>query len=57
MPWGTPADVRTRVREVIEKYGHHGGLIISPTHVLEPEVPLENIDALFDACREYGTFE
>ena len=33
-----------RVREVIEKYGHHGGLIISPTHVLEPEVPLENID-------------
>ena len=57
MPWGTPDDVRTRVREVIEKYGQDGGLIISPTHVLEPEVPLENIDALFDACREYGTYE
>ena len=54
MPWGTPDDVRARVDEVIGKYGQDGGLIISPTHVLEPEVPLENIDALFDACREYG---
>lgn len=57
MPWGKPADVRRRVKEVIDRYGRNGGLIISPTHVLEPEVPLENIDALFDACREYGTFE
>jgi uroporphyrinogen decarboxylase len=54
MPWGTPADVRARVREIIDKYGRDGGLIISPTHVLEPEVPLANIDALMDACRRYG---
>ena len=57
MPWGTAEDVRARVKQVIEKYGQNGGLFIKPTHVLEPEVPLENIDALFDACREYGTFE
>ncbi len=57
MPWGTPDEVRARVKEIIEKYGQNGGLIIAPTHVLEPEVPLENIDALFEACREYGTFE
>jgi len=56
MPWGTPADVRARVRECIDKYGQTGGLMLAPTHVLEPEVPLANIDALFDACREYGTF-
>jgi len=54
MPFGSPADVRARVREVIDKYGQKGGLIISPTHTLEPEVPLENIDALFAACHEYG---
>jgi len=54
MPWGKPADVRARVKEVIDKYGRNGGLIIAPTHVLEPEVPLENIDALCEACREYG---
>ena len=56
MPFGTPEQVRERVKEVIEKYGQNGGLIISPTHVLEPEVPLVNIDALFEACREYGQF-
>jgi len=57
MPWGTADDVRARVREVIEAYGREGGLIIAPTHVLEPEVPIENVEALVDACREYGTFE
>ena len=57
MPWGTPAEVRARVAELIAKYGRAGGLILSPTHVLEPEVPLANIDAFFDACREYGTFD
>ena len=54
MPWGTPQSVRARVKEVIEKYGQSGGLIVSPTHVLEPEVPLENIDALVEACKEFG---
>jgi uroporphyrinogen decarboxylase len=56
MPFGTPSDVRARVKEAIEKYGRDGGLMIAPTHVLEPEVPLANIDALFEACREYGAF-
>lgn len=54
MPFGTPADVKDRVREAIDRYGRAGGLIIAPTHVLEPDVPIENVDAFFDACREYG---
>lgn len=57
MPHGSPDDVGSRVKGVIDKYGQNGGLIVSPTHVLEPEVPLENIDAMVEACREYGTFE
>jgi uroporphyrinogen decarboxylase len=57
MPWGTPQDVRSRVKEIIEKYGRSGGLLVSPTHVLEPEVPIANIEAMCDACREFGTFE
>ena len=56
MPFGTPDDVRARVKEVVDKFGQDGGLILAPTHVLEPEVPLANIDAFADACREYGTF-
>ena len=55
MPWGTPRQVRARVKEVIEKFGRQGGLIVSPTHTLEPEVPIANIEAMFEACREFGT--
>ena len=57
MPWGTPDDVRARVKHCIERYGQEGGLMLAPTHVLEPEVPLENIDAFAEACRELGTFD
>jgi uroporphyrinogen decarboxylase len=56
MPFGTPDDVRARVKELIACYGQEGGLILSPTHVLEPDVPLANVDAFFAACQEYGTF-
>jgi uroporphyrinogen decarboxylase len=54
MPFGSPQDVRDRVKEVIEKYGRDGGLFISPTHMLEPEVPIANIEAFAEACREFG---
>ena len=54
MPFGTADDVRNRVKECIDKYGESGGLILAPTHVLEPEVPLANIEAFAEACREYG---
>lgn len=56
MPFGSPEDVRERVHQVIKRYGQNGGLIVSPTHVLEPEVPIANIQAMADACREFGTF-
>jgi uroporphyrinogen decarboxylase len=51
MPFGSPGDVQSRVNEVIEKYGRNGGLIISPTHVLEPEVPIANIEAFCCSCK------
>lgn len=54
MPFGTPQDVKDVVKNMIEKVGHDGGLVLAPTHVLEPEVPWENIDAFVEACKEYG---
>jgi len=56
MPFGTPEDVSGCVRKRIEELGQDGALILSPTHVLEPEVPIANINAFIDACREYGVF-
>ena len=54
MPFGSPADVRARVKECLERYGRKGGLILAPTHVLEPEVPIANIEAFAAACRDLG---
>ena len=53
MPFGTPEDVRRVVRENLDLAGARGGLFVCPTHVVEPEVPWENIDAYFEACGEY----
>lgn len=54
MPFGTADEVEETVARVIERCGQNGGLVLSPTHVLEPEVPIENIEALFRACSKYG---
>ncbi len=56
MPFGTPDDVRAAVKWTIENVGHDGGLLIAPTHVLEPDVPWENITALHEAVQEYGGY-
>ena len=52
MPFSGPEEVKRVVRERKKTLGYDGGLILSPTHILEPEVPLENIAAFVDACRE-----
>jgi len=49
MPFGSLDEVRATVRERIATVGRGGGLLLAPTHVIEPEVPWENIVALFEA--------
>ncbi len=50
LPLGTPAEVRAEVRNRIQVMGAGGGFILSPAHVLSPEVPWENIVAFFEAA-------
>lgn len=53
MPHGTPEEVKQAVWENLDVAGEKGGLMVAPTHMLEPEVPLENILAYVEACRTY----
>lgn len=53
MPFGTPEEVRAEVFKNLDIAGKKGGLLVSPTHLLEPEVPWENIRAYIQACRDY----
>jgi len=57
MPFGTAEDVRNTVRHMIETVGKGGGLTIAPTHLLEPEVPWENVEALVQAVKEFGCYK
>ena len=57
MPFGTPEDVRREIRARIETVGKGGGLLIAPTHVIEPEVPWENILAFIEAVKEFGRYD
>lgn len=49
---GTPDDVRAEARERIKTMGRGGGLMLAPAHVLEPEVPAENVVAFVDEIKK-----
>lgn len=53
MPHGTPEDIIRTVHHNLDIAGPHGRLFVAPTHLLEPEVPWENIIAYVKACKSY----
>ena len=50
-------DVEAEVRLRIQTVGKGGGLYLSPTHVIAPEVPYENLFALVAAAKKYGRYD
>jgi len=57
MPFGTPEDVINEVKLRIKTVGENGGLLIAPTHILEPDVPWENVLAFFEGVKKYGRYD
>jgi len=53
MPFGTPDQIKKEVFKNLDLTGKKGGLFCCPTHMLEPKVPWENIEAYVKACNEY----
>jgi uroporphyrinogen decarboxylase len=56
LPWGTPEEVREEVRARIWEMGHGGGYLLSCSHRLEHDVPVENTLAMLEEAREYGVY-
>ena len=55
LPRGTPEDVRREVRFMIDTYDRpDGGCIITAGNAITPDVPLENLEALYDETYRYG---
>jgi uroporphyrinogen decarboxylase len=58
LPHGTPDDVRSEVRRLIDTLASdRTGLIIAPCHNIQPNTPVQNIVALYEAAREYGVYD
>jgi uroporphyrinogen-III decarboxylase len=55
MPFGTPAEVKEEVQRVFEACGDERGGIVACGEV-GPDVPLENVEAMYEAFLEYGTY-
>ena len=52
-PRGTVQEVKKMVEDLIEGMGEGGGFVLSACHNIQPDVPLENVLALFEHARQY----
>jgi uroporphyrinogen decarboxylase len=56
LPNRTADDVRHEVRRVIHDLAPGGGFVLASVHNLQPDIPPENILAMFDAAAQYGKY-
>ncbi len=56
LPFGTPEEVRTQVRERLEIFGKGGGFVFNPIHNVQAQVPVENLLAMYQTVAEYGKY-
>jgi uroporphyrinogen decarboxylase len=56
LPRGTTEDVRTEVKRRIRDLAPGGGYIMAAVHNIQPDVPVENILAMFEAGKEFGYY-
>ena len=53
LPRGTPQEVKDHVRRNIEAFAPGGGFVFATAHNMLPDVPPENIVAMYEAVDEY----
>lgn len=56
LPFGTPEEVRSQVRERIRILGRNGGFVFNPTHNVQAGIPVENLLALYESVKEAGRY-
>ena len=56
LPQGTPQEVREEVRKRMEDLAPGGGFVFASVHNIQPDVPPENVVAMWEAWKEYGDY-
>jgi uroporphyrinogen decarboxylase len=54
--FGTPQQVREKVRWTIKAAGYNGGFILASSNSIPSSVKPENYLAMCEACREFGAY-
>lgn len=56
LPRGSVQEVKDETKRCIDVLGQGGGLILAPSHFIQPDVPPENAAAMYKTAREYGKY-
>jgi uroporphyrinogen decarboxylase len=54
LPHGSVQDVRAEVSRLIDVLGEGGGYVLGAVHNVQPDVPVDNLVALFEHGRDHG---
>ncbi len=57
LPYGSADDVRQEVARRISEFSSGGGFVFCQVHNIQPDVPPENIVAMYEAAAEYGQYD
>ncbi|MCD6317566.1 hypothetical protein J7M02_00675, partial [Candidatus Aerophobetes bacterium] len=56
LPHGTVQQVQEEVKRRIKDFAPGGGFIFAQVHNIQPDVPVENILAMYEAAKQYGKY-
>jgi uroporphyrinogen decarboxylase len=57
LPQGTPEEIEADVARKISILGAGGGYMCSPAHILQPDTPMENVEAFIAAVKKHGVYK
>jgi len=55
LPFGSPEEVRKEVLQRLEIFAPGGGFVFNAIHNIQPNTPVENVVAMFEALREFAS--
>jgi uroporphyrinogen decarboxylase len=56
LPFGSPSEVRDEVKRSIDDLAPGGGFVFAQVHAIPAGTPPENVAAMYEAAREYGSY-
>jgi len=52
LPYGTTQKIKDEVKKICSILGKDGGYILAPAHNIQPDTPVENILAMYEAVKK-----